>query len=377
MRINGSSFEQVLAKWPVARVQNLIAAQTLADVDAALKGKRQDVTEHLAALLSPAAFERLEPMAQAAATLTRQRFGKTLQFYAPLYVSNYCCNSCRYCGFNRQAQVKRRALSVEEALAEAAYLEHEGFRHILLVSGEDPGHVPVDYFVRLAHALRDSFASISVEIFPLDEEEYRRLVQAGVNGLTLYQETYDPQVYRTMHPAGPKRDFSRRLRTIEAGALAGMHSLGIGALLGLNDWRTEMFYVGLHGAFLQRRYWRQHVSISFPRMRYANGVIEPEYLVDDFALVQMICALRLSLPDAGLVLSTREPPLMREHLLPLGITRLSAASVTEPGGYSEGERSGAQFAVQDHRSLREMTELVKDKGFDPVFKDWDNAYRPE
>lgn len=237
--------------------------------------------------------------------------------------------------------------------------------------------MPVEYFVRLAHALRDSFASISVEIYPLDEEGYRRLVQAGVNGLTLYQETYDPQVYRAMHPAGPKRDFNRRLRTIEAGALAGMHSLGIGALLGLNDWRTEMFYVGLHGAFLKRRYWRQHVSVSFPRMRHATGVIEPDYLVDDFALVQMICALRLALPDAGLVLSTRESPHMREHLLPLGITRLSAASVTEPGGYSEGEQAGAQFDVQDHRSLREMTEVVKGKGFDPVFKDWDSAYRPE
>ncbi|MFO7821183.1 MAG: 2-iminoacetate synthase ThiH [Lentisphaeria bacterium] len=374
-----STFTEVLEQWPVGRVADLLNRQTESEVDAAVNGDITVPVERLAALLSPAAEHKLESLAQASAALTRQRFGNTLQFYAPLYVSNYCCNSCRYCGFNRGADVKRRALTIEEALQDAEYLAQVGFRHILLVSGEDPAHVPISYFETLVRELSGRFASISIEIYPLDENGYRRLVQAGVNGLTLYQESYDPKVYRAMHPAGPKRDYQRRLQTIEAGAKAGMHSLGIGALLGLTDWRTEMFYVGLHGLFLWCRYWRQKVSVSFPRMRHATSGIAPECLVDDTALVQMICALRLVLPDAGLVLSTRESAELRDHLLPLGITRLSAASVTEPGGYSQGdddEAAGQQFEVQDHRSLTEMTELVRAEGFDPVFKDWDAAYRP-
>ncbi len=328
----------------------------------------------LASLLSPVGSDLLEAMAQRSASLTRRRFGNTLQFYAPLYVSNYCVNCCRYCGFSRHSKVPRRALSIGEALAEAEYLRDEGFRHILLVSGEDPEHVPLPYFEELSALLSDQFASVCIEIYPLDFEGYRRLVRVGVDGLTLYQETYDPRVYENVHPAGPKRDFTGRLQAVELGAAAGMRSVGIGALLGLASRREEMFYVGLHARYLQRHYWRSHISISFPRMQKAAGGIPPQAPVTDSDLVQMICAQRIFLPDVGLVLSTRESAYRRNHLLPLGITRISAASVTEPGGYLDGKQSGAQFEVHDKRSLREMVDTAQALGYDPVFKNWDAAY---
>ncbi len=367
-------FSEILKQWPIGRVRDFIGRRTSAEAGAAIESLGRTPVD-LAALVSPAASGLLEPMAQRSAGLTRRRFGNILQFYAPLYVSNYCRNFCRYCGFNRGADVRRRALTVDEAMADAEYLSSEGFRHILLVSGEDPSRVPPEYFENLITLLCDRFASISIEIYPLDRDGYLRLVDAGADGLTLYQETYDPLVYTRMHPAGPKKDFRSRLRAIECGAAAGMQSLGIGALLGLSSWREEAFYIGMHALYLQRRYWRSHVSVSFPRMRRAAGGIAPQRSVDDSALVQMICALRLILPDAGLVLSTRESARLRDNLLPIGITRLSAASVTEPGGYVGGRRSGTQFEVQDKRSLREMADAVKERGFDPVLKDWDAAYR--
>ena len=366
-------FLKVLEEWPVSRVREVVSASTPRDVERALSAPRPDPRD-FAALLSPQAVPFLERMAQRSAALTRQRFGRALQFYVPLYVSSYCVNSCLYCGFNCTNRVPRRRLSVDEAVSEAEALVGEGFRHLLLVSGEDPEAVPVTYFEKLACRLSGRFSSINLEIYPLEEEGYRRLVAAGVDSLTIYQETYDPELYREVHLAGPKRDFRRRLGTVERGARAGITFLGIGALLGLGDWRVESFYVGLHGRFLQRRFWRQHVSISFPRMQHAAGGFEPQYPVSDRDLVQIMCAERLFLPDAGLVLSTRESAQLRDHLLPLGVTRLSAGSRTTPGGYREETDAEGQFDVQDHRSLAEVMAAAERCGFDPVCKDWDPAY---
>lgn len=369
-----STFAAVLAEWPVRRVRELVEGAGPRDVAAALAGRIRG-ERALAALLSPAAAAQLEPLARAAATLTRRRFGNVMQFYAPLYVSNVCVNSCLYCGFNCKNPIARSRLTVEQAVREAGYLAQEGFQHLLLVSGEDPKGVPVAYFEELAGRLRGMFASISIEIYPLDEAEYARLVAAGVDSLALYQETYEPEVYARFHPAGPKRDFNWRLEAMDRGARAGITFLGIGALQGLNDWRVDNFYTGLHAMWLQRRYWRSQVSVSFPRMRPAAGGFQPPVRVDDAALVQILCALRLVLPDAGLVLSTREPARLRDHLVRLGITRISAGSRTNPGGYTEGEdASEGQFEVADHRSLAEMRAAVAALGFDPVCKDWDAAY---
>lgn len=369
-----TEFFDMLREWPPERVRDLLEGSDCEQAVERALARPVPEAHDFAALLSPAAALRLEPMARRAAALTRQRFGHVLQFYAPLYVSNHCVNSCRYCGFNRRNRVQRRCLTIDEAVAEATVLAEQGFRHILLVSGEDRKAVPVDYFTELTVRLRQLFASIAIEIYPLAEAGYRRLVEAGVDSLTLYQETYLPDLYSRMHPDGPKRDFRFRLESVERAARAGVAFLGIGALLGLADWRVDGFYVGLHARWLLRNYWRQQVSVSFPRLRQASGALIPPCPVDDRAFVQLMIAQRLFLPDAGLVLSTREDAELRDRLIPLAVTRLSAGSKTTPGGYANEADGEPQFEVQDHRSLAAMHERVRQLGFDPVDKDWDCAY---
>lgn len=367
-------FGDIFDRWPPERVDAALnQADGFAQVDAALRGRGFSVSR-LAALLSPAAQQCLEPMAQASALLTRQRFGHAMQLYAPLYVSNYCVNACRYCGFNCRNQVARRALSVDEAAREAELLRREGFAHILIVSGEDPGRISVDYLAELAARLKRRFCSVNLEVYPMSEADYRTVCRAGVDSLTLYQETYDRELYAEVHPAGPKRDFDWRLHTVERAARAGIQFLGIGALLGLGVWRREAFWLALHARHLQQRHWRQHVSVSLPRMRDAAGLNGVPHPVSDSELVQMMCALRLLLPDAGLVLSTREPAEFRDHVLPLGITRLSAGSRTSPGGYSQEHGSEGQFEIADHRPPAEVKDALRKHGFDPVEKDWDSSY---
>lgn len=368
-----SSFPQVIEEWPTPRVRDLIYSRTRSDVERALAQDRLGEAD-FAALLSPSAAHELERLAQRSSVLTRRRFGYAIQFYVPLYVSNYCTNACVYCGFSCRNRVNRRRLTLDEAVGEAQVLADEGFRHLLLVSGEDRKGVPVSYFEALTQRVRARFASISLEVYPMEEAEYARLVRAGVDSLTLYQETYAPATYARCHPHGGKGDYASRLRTIEAGARAGIAFLGIGALLGLADWRIDAFYTGLHGRWLQHRFWRQHVSISFPRMRKAAGGIAPEFPVSDAELVQVICAQRLLLPDAGLVMSTRERSGFRDQLALLGITRMSAGSRTTPGGYATATDSEEQFEVLDHRPLREVMDAMACLGFDPVRKDWDPAY---
>lgn len=370
-----SHFRDLLADWPPERVQALIRAQTSADVERALGATGRYEPQHMAALLSPAAEAALEPLAQRAAHWTRQRFGRAVQFFAPLYVSNYCCNGCRYCGFNRSTRdTVRRALTVDEAVAEAECLAEQGFGHILLVAGEDLKNTPPAYFAELTRRIRPRFASVQIEIYSLKLEEYRMLVDAGVDGMTMFQETYNPAVYADNHPCGPKRDFANRIDTFERAAQAGLTFIGLGSLLGINDWREEAFYVGLHAHYLQRRYWRSSVAISFPRMRPAHGGQPPPHPVSDANLVQLMCALRTQLPDVTMTLSTREAPGFRESLVGLAITKMSAGAKTTPGGYTEKTRAEAQFEVADARSLREVAAAVAALGFDPVMKDWDRAY---
>ena len=331
--------------------------------------------EHLRVLLSPAASHHLEAMARAAVSLTRQRFGNTMCLYAPLYLSNHCINRCRYCGFNAAHTGERRRLTLEEAIADAKVVAAEGFTDLLLVSGEDPDFVDLTYLTELVRNLRGLFSAIAVEIYPLDEEGYRTLFGAGVDGVTLYQETYNQATYAKYHLRGPKADFVGRLASQEAAALAGMRRLGIGALLGLQDWRYEAAALAEHASYLAQTYWRSRVSISFPRLRPAPGTsLDDPHLVSDRELVQMILALRLSFSDVGLVLSTREPPAFRDRLLALGITQMSAGSKTNPGGYTASSGSSEQFEVADTRSASEMAAVLTESGLDPVWKDWDPSF---
>jgi len=368
-------FRDVLALWPPACVQALIRSRTGRDVTAALAATGRYDPLHLAALVSPAAEPFLEPLAQRSAQWTRQRFGHAVQFFAPLYVSNFCCNGCRYCGFNQTTRsTVRRALSLDEAVAEAECLAGQGFGHILLVAGEDLKNTPPAYFAELTRRIRSRFASVQVEIYALSLADYQALAAAGVDGMTMFQETYNPEVYAQYHPSGPKRDFAHRIDTFERAAQAGLTFIGLGSLLGINDWREEAFYLGLHADYLQKRYWRASVALSFPRMRPAHGSEPPAHPVADASLVQLMCALRTQLPDVTMTLSTRESPGFREQLVRLAVTKMSAGAKTTPGGYTEQTEAEAQFEVADQRSLHDVAAAIAACGFDPVMKDWDRAY---
>ncbi|MCE5228707.1 2-iminoacetate synthase ThiH [bacterium] len=368
-------YEQIHSMYSNAireRVKNANAA----DVERALGREHLEIAD-FAALVSPAAAPYIEEIARRSAAITERRFGRVIQLYAPLYVSNECVNKCVYCGFSHEVGIPRLTLTIEQAIAEADAIASLGFRHILLVSGEDRRYVTVPYLTEIVRNLNNKFAAISIEIQPMSEDEYRELVAAGVDGLAIYQETYDEALYKTLHPAGPKRNYKNRLDAIEAGGRAGMHSLGIGALLGLGDWRNEAVMVAMHGRYLARKFWRSRVAVSFPRIRGSAHKFQPKSLPTDADLVQMICAMRLALPDAELVMSTRENARLRDSLIGLGITRTSAGSKTNPGGYemdeASGPKGGEQFAVSDPRKPAEVAAAIAAKGYEPVWKDFDRT----
>ncbi len=361
--------------------------------------------EKLLAFISPAAEDYLEDMAQLARQLTVQRFGRTIRLYAPLYLSNFCVNSCRYCGFNRENKFKRTRLTIEQALTEADIIAAEGFRDILLVSSEDRKIVSIEYLTELAKKLRSKFSSISIEVYQMSVAEYAKLFEAGIKGVTVYQETYDRQAYAYYHRDGPKSDYDNRLDTPDRVAAAGMREIGLGALLGLADWRVETLALAEHAAYLVKRYWRSHVSFSFPRLRPAYSRLQTSdhlslgscHLLSDKNLVQMMMALRLCFADVGLVLSTRERAELRDRLIKLGTTKMSAGSKTCPGGYSEQTDAsplvsakaravagkagmiragvaGRQFEIDDSRSPAQVAAMIRAQGAEPVWKDWDSAF---
>ncbi len=354
-----------------------------------------------AQLISPGAAPLLEAMARRSQAKTQQRFGKTIRLFAPLYLSNECINNCKYCGFSRDNPILRVTLSVAEVMREAHALAAEGFRNILLVAGEHPKFVSNGYLAECVAALHSEWPGISLEVGPMATEEYRSLTAAGADGLVVYQETYDRAIYDDLHTAGPKKNFDWRLETAERAYAAGFRRLGIGALFGLADWRYEALCVAAHADYLLRNCWKAQVTISLPRLRPCAGEFQPLTHMTDRELAQLICAFRLMFPDVGLVLSTREPAKLRDGLIPLGITLVSAGSHTEPGGYTGAGKekihhtergrivelaSGAsewaavadhatnatgQFEIADDRSAQEVATLIRQLGYEPVWKDWD------
>ncbi len=326
------------------------------------------------ALISPAAAPFLAEMVELSQMKTRRRFGRVIQLYAPLYLSNECQNICTYCGFS--VDVKRPRLTLDEATlaTELDALAGEGFNHVLLVSGEATRTVGIDYFLRCLPIVRQRFSQIAMEVQPMTEDEYRRLIAAGVSAVPVYQETYDEAGYAQFHPKGRKSDFAYRLETPDRLGRAGIRKIGLGVLLGLSDWRADAFMMALHLDYLRTAYWRTHYSISFPRLREAECEFTPPVGVSDRDLVQMICAFRLFDGSVDLVLSTREGPRLRDRLVHFGITTMSAGSRTEPGGYSSPE-SGVlgQFEISDERSPAVVAAMLCEAGLDPVFKDWDAA----
>jgi 2-iminoacetate synthase len=346
---------------------------TARDVDRALSMSRRGLHE-LAVLLSPAAADRIEDMAQAAHRTTVQRFGRAVRLFAPLYLSNECVSVCSYCGFSAGNDIVRRTLTPDEARAEAEVLVERGFRHVLLVAGEHARIVSKDYLVECVQALAPIVPELSLEVQVWDDATYRRLVDAGCDGLVVYQETYHRGTYADVHLKGKKRNHDWRLAAPDRGGAAGMRRLGVGALLGLHDdWRYDAIAVAAHARALIRRWWRSEVSIAVPRLRPAAGGYEPADPVRDADLVQLICALRLTLPDVGISLSTREPPALRDALLRLGVTTMSAGSHTEPGGYAAPTDAEPQFAISDDRTPDEVAAVLRAAGYDPVWKDWQRA----
>ena len=353
----------------LSQLRDVVERATPVDVERVLHTRRRTLAD-FAVLLSPVAADRVEALARAAQATTIRRFGRTVRLFAPLYLSNECVSTCTYCGFSAGNKIARRTLAPEEVLDEARALRARGFRHVLLVSGEHARIVSKDYLVDCVRLLAPEIPSISVEVQVWDAETYRRLVDAGCEGLIVYQETYDRDTYRAVHVKGKKRNYDWRLAALDRGAEAGMRRLGLGALLGLHrDWRLEGLAMATHARALMRRWWRCEVSVSLPRLRPAAGGFEPAVPVDDRELVQLLCALRLFLPDLALSLSTREPPALRDALLKLGVTQMSAGSHTEPGGYAEASDAEPQFEVSDTRSPSEVAATLKAAGYDPVWLD--------
>jgi 2-iminoacetate synthase len=384
-----------------ALVKKSLATGTAAAREAV--GKSGFSLADFAALISPAASENLEAMGQRAHLMTQQRFGKTIRLFAPLYLSNECVNNCAYCGFSRDNPILRVTLSLDEVRQEAQALKEQGFRNILLVAGEHPKFVSNNYLRDCIAALHADWPSVSLEVGPMEVEEYRPLVAAGADGLVVYQETYDRKVYAEMHTAGPKRNFDWRLETPERAYAAGFRRLGISPLYGLADWRLEALAAAAHADYLLRNCWKAALTISTVRMRPCAGEFEPLTHISDRELAQLICAIRLMFPDVGIVLSTRENPKLRDGLIPLGVTMMSAGARTEPGGYTGAGRekihhtergiikelaSGAsewsplenratnatgQFNIADERTPGEVAERIRTLGYEPVWKDWDAA----
>jgi len=351
-------------------IRSSIYSKTKQDVEYALHaGKR--TLEDFKALLSPAAAPYLEQMAQISHALTQKRFGKTIQLFAPLYVSNECNNICTYCGFSFDNKVKRKTLSENELLQEAELMKQQGFNHLLLVSGEANQTVHIDYFLKTIELLKYKFATISIEIQPLETQGYETLQTAGTYSVLVYQETYHQEVYKQYHPKGKKSNFQYRLETPDRIGSSGMHKIGLGVLLGLEDWRTDSFFCAAHLDYLQRNYWQTNYSISFPRMRPAEGIIEPNVIVTDRELLQLICAYRLFDENVELSISTRESELFRNHIISLGATSMSAGSKTNPGGYAAEPNSLKQFEICDERSAKEFAKVIEQHGYEAVWKNWD------
>ena len=371
------SFEKIVTGLNWQEVRDSIYSKTSFDVQVALSKNGKRTIEDFKALISPAANSYLEEMAQLSHTLTQKRFGKTLQMYVPLYLSNECQNICTYCGFSFDNKLPRRTLTDAEIVQEVNAIKSMGFDHVLLVTGEANKTVGLDYISNAIKLIRPYFSNISIEVQPMDKNEYEKLISFGLYSVLVYQETYHAESYAIHHPKGKKSNFSYRIETPERLGEVGVHKIGLGILIGLEDWRVDSFFCAMHLAYLEKHFWQTRYSISFPRLRPAEGVQAPKFLMNDKELTQLICAYRIFDEEVELSLSTRESSKFRDHIIKLGITSISAGSKTNPGGYAVAPESLEQFEIDDTRSPAEITTMIRKNKYEVVWKDWDKSYQPE
>lgn len=329
--------------------------------------------EDFAALISPAAEPYLLEMVTKSERLTQQRFGNTMSLFAPLYLSNTCANECTYCGFSMSNAIKRLTLNEQQVKREVAAIKSKGFDHILLVTGET-NKVAMPYFERMLPLIKPSFSQLSMEVQPLASAEYKRLQEIGLDAVLVYQETYRRKTYLEHHLRGNKSNFNFRLDAPDRIGQAGIHKIGLGVLLGLDDWRTDSLMMAFHLRHLQRRYWRSRFSVAFPRIRPCEGGIVPKSVISDRQLVQLIAAWRLFDRDVEMSLSTRETAEFRHHAVRMGFTTMSAESKTQPGGYADdAETALEQFEISDERPVGVIADMIRSQGREVVWKDWDPA----
>ena len=365
-------FQAIFDTYDWDETRESIYAKTAVEVEEALHAYRPGL-EDFKALISPAAAVYLEPMAQLSHRLTRGRFGHTMQMYIPLYLSNECQNICTYCGFSLDNPMKRSTLTDAQILEEVKVIKAMGFDHVLLVTGEANRTVGLAYFENALRLLRPHFSHISMEVQPLEREDYETLIPLGLNTVLVYQETYHRADYKKPHPKGKNSTFNYRLDTPERLGKAGIHKIGLGVLIGLEDWRTDTFFCALHLDYLERTYWQTKYSLSFPRLRPCAGGIDLKSNMSERELVQLICAYRIFNREVELSLSTRERAEFRNHVVQLGITSLSAGSKTDPGGYASDIEALEQFEISDERSPAEVAHMLRAQGFEVVWKDWDRV----
>jgi 2-iminoacetate synthase len=369
-------FSEVLNVWPETRVRKLLLQAESGDVKRALNSKNLS-PQDLASLLSPKATSSLEEMARIANRHTRKHFGRTISLYAPIYLSNVCTSDCLYCGYALRSGMTgdRRTLTEPEIRSECEELAARGFQSVLLLTGDAPRVAPLEYLARAVFFAREYFVSVAVEVYSLRIEDYRKLVDLGLEGVTLYMETYHRETYSKVHIVGRKKNFDNRLGAIERAGLAGARRLSIGALLGLYDWRLDGFWTAMHAKYLQKKCWQSAVSVSFPRLLHTPSRYPVDSLPSDKELVQLILATRLFLPEVGFNLSTRERASFRDALIPLGVTHMSAGSSTRPGGYAScGDETLEQFEIEDRRKPAQVVEAIRSAGYDPVWKDFDHSF---
>lgn len=368
-------FSEVLERISWEQTTEAIYTKTDTDVRRAL-AKQHCTVEDFMALISPAAEPYLEVMARLSRHYTEERFGKTISLFIPLYLTNSCTNSCVYCGFHIQNPMPRTILSPTEIEQEYRAIKQLGpFENLLLVTGENPVVAGVDYIARALDLAKPYFSNLKIEVMPLKAEEYAELITHGLNGVICFQETYNRARYNIYHPRGMKSKFEWRLNAPDRMGEAGVHSIGMGALIGLEDWRTDVTMMAHHLRYLQKRYWKTKYSVNFPRMRPAeNEGFQPNVVMSDKELAQLTFAMRIFDHDVDISYSTREAAMLRDNMATLGVTTMSAASRTEPGGYYTYPEALEQFDVCDSRSAAEVEAALRNVGREPVWKDWDASF---